>query len=1120
VKAFHHVMGSCRNAATAPLFLALLMLPILAWAQAQAQVTLKNAGISVTVNCSGGAITLTHITSVVNGTDYLSGATPLLSFSVNDFDAKTNYYNGSFSKLSCNLTGDTIAITANSSDNLVAFSITISPDGTNPVVIVSTQVTYQGAAGSAATAFFRAILPNIQTFNVPNSGAGKAMAMVPQMIGGLLPLSQVGTAASDGLGASYGFGNDAVKPSTFGLPTSLNVMELAEVYDGSSSNGGGLFFTDLDGDYSKNIAPLQFELTNTSSTSATSYQIAGYWTALLKLDQTVTLPRLAIGVHPSGDWHNAIAYYVGKRSGAWTFPDTPTWLRAAGAIYELGVAGGGSFLDTFPTTAIDDRYLGIQSFKCSGPLLPPLSSAPGNEPGNRCLVDVYNDAHLLGSNVIYLTSWWDHPSNCSSLSTSTDRKNCLADFYGNKGDWIVRADFGGTSGLSEGVAQVHKVGGKVILYIEAYIAADSSVLVSSGPGNSWQARPGPPIPTSDTATDICMYSTGSECMAIPNTQWQDYLINRAVSLMTATGVDGFYLDSWGWQMNWPVETSAENANYTSQQWTAAALRFVDRFRAAIRAIKSDAILMGENNAGQLPFHWDGGSAADLSYWNGNNGAFNQDAGLLLASPIRSAMPSANFFVNGSGLSGSVNSIGVNGSALSSVNQVIAAGHNLALGPFFLLNVMSVGTVTAGASNVTPKYTATPPYCPGVSKYIQSLVQLRSANLSTQDALVYGSQLPMPTTNSSDIVAFMYQGQTNQVLAIVNNGSSAISSATVKLDPSLGTGNWTSIVPASSTPITEASDGTVTLLTISPAPSAADKCDAEAMGGLVILFRESCPGGGSCTPQIYGVTQEAPLMNESFSAGLGNWTDWTASGGKAVASGRWSTSPRTLITPASLVVQSPHDLSLLFYDSFGGGDFTYSGGITFDSLPVFGLGGAGLSFRLSDRPEHLDAGNTGYDVVLTSQPFYSVPIPGLPHIFPPEGPLPVPPPSPDPGPLLISNPASGSVQVLKGPTGKILAIAPLNITAGHFYQLSITAKTNWTTSLPSFPSSTTFTVYIDGAKTLSVTDSDSPYFSGRFGVNASHVNAHFTCLQANDGPLPPACPDPLSFNPPGPLPVPH
>jgi hypothetical protein len=412
-----------------------------------------------------------------------------------------------------------------------------------------------------------------------------------------------------------------------------------------------------------------------------------------------------------------------------------------------------------------------------------------------------------------------------------------------------------------------------------------------------------------------------------------------------------------------------------------------------------------------------------------------------------------------------------------------------------------------------------PYCSAVSQYIQSLVQLRTSNLNTQDALVYGKQLPMPTTSSPDIVAFMYQGQTNQVVAVVNNGSTAVSPATVNLDPSLGTGNWTSIVPPSSTPITEASDGTVTLATILAAPSsAADGCTTQPMGGLAILSRASCPSG-SCAPTTYGNAQEAPLMNEDFKDGMGNWTDWTASGGLAVASGRWSTSPGSFFTSGSLQVQSLRELSLLFYDVFGGGDFTYSGGVTFDSLPIFGLGGAGLSFRLSDRPQKLDAGNTGYDVVLTTQPIYLVPIPGLPHVFPPEGTFPVPPPSPDPGPLLIANSTSGSVQLLKGPTGQVLDAAPLNVTSGHTYQLSITAKTNWTTSLPSFPSSTTLTVYVDGVRMFSVTDNDSPYFSGRFGVNASYVNAHFTCLQANDDALPPYCGS-LSVNPPVPLPLPH
>jgi hypothetical protein len=1100
-------VGSYSSAAIASVFLTLLMPPIMGSTKADAQ-AVSNAGIYVSVDCSNGTtIMLTHIKSVVNGTDYLSGATPLLSFSVNDFDPKTNYYNGTLSNLSCSSTGNTVSITANSKDNPVALSMMISLDGTNPVVIVSTQVTYRGPAASAATAFFRAMLPNIQTFSIPNSAAGNTMAMIPQMIGGLLPLSKIGTAAPDGLGASYGFGNAPAKPSTFGLPTNLNVLEIAEVYDGSSNDGGGLFFTDLDGDYSRNIPPLQFQLTDTSSTTSPSYQIAGYWTALLKLNQTVTLPRLAIGVHPSGDWHYAVDYYTNKRSQNWSFPDTPSWLREAGAIYELGVAGGGSFFNTFPTTPIDDPDLGIELFACGSTTADgrTTGSVP-NKRGHRCLMDVYNDAQKLGSNVIYLTTWWEPP-------------------YSNKGDWIVRSDLGGAGGLQTAVGDIHKKSGKVILYMEAYIAAQTSKLVESGPGNGWEVMPWPPIiPTSigSDAGTICQYAgpagqpdKDNDCIAIPDTQWQDYLINAAVNVMNATGVDGFFLDSWGWQMNWPVESSAENVAYTSQQWTAAALRFVDRFRAKIRSINPNAIVMGENNTGQLPLHWDGGSAADLSYWGGNNGAFNQDGGLLLASPIRYAMPNANFFANGSGLAG------VNGSALNSVNQIIASGHDLALGPFFLLNVMEIGTVSSVAgSNVTPKYSssAAVQYCSAVSQYIQSLVQLRTTNSNTQDALVYGKQLPMPTTSSSDIVAFMYQGQTNQVVAVVNNGNTAVSPATVKLDPTLGTGSWTSIVPQSFSPITEASDGTVTLVTISAAPSVAGGCVSEPMGGLVILSRASCPGG-SCASTTYGNTREAPLMNEDFKDGMGNWTDWMVSGGHAVASGRWSSSPGTLFTTGSLQVQSLHDLSLLFYDSFGGGDFTYSGGITFDSLPVFGLGGAGLSFRLSDRPQKLDAGNTGYDVVLTSQPFYSISAPGLPHIFPPEGPYPVPPPSPDPGPLLIANPASGSVQLLKGPTGKVLAAAPLNVTSGHTYQLSITAKTNWTTSLPSFPSSSTFTVYVDGVRMFSVTDNDSPYFSGRFGVNASYVNAHFTCLQANDAALPSYCGS-LSVSPPGPLPLPH
>jgi hypothetical protein len=608
-------------------------------------------------------------------------------------------------------------------------------------------------------------------------------------------------------------------------------------------------------------------------------------------------------------------------------------------------------------------------------------------------------------------------------------------------------------------------------------------------------------------------------MAITNTQWQDYLIDRAVSLMQATGVDGFYLDSWGWQLNWPVTTTSENVAYTSQQWTAAALRFVDRFRAAIRGAnpKGDVIVMGENNTGQLPFHWDGGSAADLSIWNS---IFAQDGGVLLASPIRYAMSKANFFVNGSGILNSKNSGGVNGTALSSINQVIASGHNLALGPFFLLNVMQVGTVTGtnkgNPTLVTPTYTSggPPPFDQTVYCYVKSLMQLRSPvyknntcshpiDNTYKDALVYGSQLPMPATTSRDVVAFMYQGATNQVLAIVNIGGSTISSVSVTT-PGLGieipwARAWSTVLkPSSKATKVTVTLNEVTIEKFSPAPNDA----SDAMGGLVILTRPCTGGGGCTTPQIYNVTPIVPLMNESFASApygnsMANWTDWMVSGGQAVASGRWSLGAvttrirdSTTQTPY-LQVKSANKNALLFYDSFGGGDFTYTGGITFDST----IGGAGLSFRLSDNPQ-TDAGIQGYDVILTN------------------------------GPLAISSSGGGPGTLAlwkRGSTAPLHSLTlPYALAPGQTYQVSVTAKTTWSTpsafgsacdpSCPTWPASTGFTVSILPAgkgDTLSFTVTDkAPYLSGRFGVNSS-ADAHFTCLQANgsqatDGQMPPGC----------------
>jgi hypothetical protein len=226
---------------------------------------------------------------------------------------------------------------------------------------------------------------------------------------------------------------------------------------------------------------------------------------------------------------------------------------------------------------------------------------------------------------------------------------------------------------------------------------------------------------------------------------------------------------------------------------------------------------------------------------------------------------------------------------------------------------------------------------------------------------------------------------------------------------------------------------------------------------------------------------------------------------------WSTGTTTETTKVSTIETSFLKVSsansaLLFYDLFGGGDFTYVGGLTVTSFGATGssnpIGSAGLSFRLSynDDPKALDAGNMGYDVVLTNDPIV--------------------PWSPDP---------SGSVRLLKrqptsgGPsTNTVLCQANFGVVANRTYQLSITAQNSWAqptqfgvpspdpnqNAYPVWPVSSTFTVSVDGTQLFICTDS-APYFSGRFGVNATNVNAQFSCLQANgpvdsDGPMPPTC----------------
>ncbi len=92
------------------------------------------------------------------------------------------------------------------------------------------------------------------------------------------------------------------------------------------------------------------------------------------------------------------------------------------------------------------------------------------------LPTILNQAQALGTNIIYLWDYWQQAFRYSMPH------------YWNKGDYQARADLGGERALKEGIRLVHSQGGKIIFYIEPFIAYVASAIATENEnGEKWQA---------------------------------------------------------------------------------------------------------------------------------------------------------------------------------------------------------------------------------------------------------------------------------------------------------------------------------------------------------------------------------------------------------------------------------------------------------------------------------------------------------------------------------------------------------------------------------------------------------------------------------------------------------
>jgi hypothetical protein len=685
---------------------------------------IKNSIVLIDFDLTRG-ITLRRLFDVIAQRDYLPAPSMFFEFAVDNGPIFQSHTGLTAVLVSEAPDGSSLSISARSIDGKIAFNLTATLPPDLPVVLFELEAINL----TPDPIFLRVVMPKIFGVRTPGHPA-HMMGAIPQEGGWVAPLLPNITLGRWSQPNSLG---TPVRPLGMnflidvGLPNARNHMEVASIFD--RSTGGGIFFCDMDGDLDNGVAPLQFNLS--------AEAVVGFWTG--NIQGRAKLPRLAIGVHPEGDWRRAVHFYTSVHRAHWTFPSTPAWFREAAAIYTpAGGGAGGIYLSLMPPTPLADR---ISSF--------------------RNLTDLLSEANALGTNVLYLIDYWEGASQGNDPP------------YWNKGDYVPRSDLGGEQALQEGIALVHQSGGRVLLYVEPFTVYQySQIGQAKGPmwgGRRWDGKLWG-LETIDTPdNDYPNYAKTYEMVA-PFQEWQDYVVSIAERLVGNYGADGIMLDSYAWQMNRPMYNSEQKFPHSAQDYSRGVLRLVERVRDAIQKINADAVVIGECTAGPIARHWDGGLSADLGFGNIwiPPGIPSQQPltgspvpQRLVASPVRYGIPEVHMFGNGLNLGG--------------LHQIFAAGHGLAL----CSNFPGGGFMYDNAA------------------HIKTLVEIRQA---FRHVLIDGDQINQPGTDNPMVVAYQYQGGTDRIVTIVNlDDSDAM--ANISLDTLDPGGRWINLLSGPIDPVT-------------------------------------------------------------------------------------------------------------------------------------------------------------------------------------------------------------------------------------------------------------------------------------------------------------------------------
>jgi len=228
-------------------------------------------------------------------------------------------------------------------------------------------------------------------------------------------------------------------------------------------------------------------------------------------------------------------------------PDIPEWWKRTRAFYcPFANSGAGASLLKYPSPYLKEK---LKSFEDLDLLL--------------------TEARRLGTDVIYLVDYWQ-PG------------------YEYKGDYELYEELGGREAFRKGIEKIHRAGGRVILYLEAFIISRRSKL-GRKVGPKWAMM-------NADGSYQSYYHTGDRFYQMypgPGSGWTGYLSGLAGRMARDFGIDGVHLDSYGLQWGWKDYNPLHPQGRDPESFNRGAVELVKRTRSALRRSRPDAVVILE-----------------------------------------------------------------------------------------------------------------------------------------------------------------------------------------------------------------------------------------------------------------------------------------------------------------------------------------------------------------------------------------------------------------------------------------------------------------------------------------------------------------------------------------------